>query len=72
MLDLLKHWRMVLTFALLYLSQGICFGIAMDALNDDLSVRSRQARLWPQTEWLKAALILAARAEEIARLERGA
>ncbi|MGE7955566.1 RhtX/FptX family siderophore transporter [Pseudomonas sp. NPDC089530] len=32
MLDLLKHWRMVLTFALLYLSQGICFGIAMDAL----------------------------------------
>ncbi|MDH0303290.1 MULTISPECIES: RhtX/FptX family siderophore transporter [unclassified Pseudomonas] len=32
MLDLLKHWRMVLTFALLYLSQGICFGVAMDAL----------------------------------------
>ncbi|MCB2255150.1 RhtX/FptX family siderophore transporter [Pseudomonas chlororaphis] len=32
MLELLKHWRMVLTFALLYLSQGICFGIAMDAL----------------------------------------
>lgn len=33
--------------------------IAMDALNDDGSVRSRRARLWPQTEWLKAALILA-------------
>lgn len=33
--------------------------IAMDALNDDLTVRSRQARLWPQTERLKAALILA-------------
>ncbi|WP_442113758.1 RhtX/FptX family siderophore transporter [Pseudomonas sp. NUPR-001] len=32
MLELLKHWRMVLTFALLYLSQGMCFGIAMDAL----------------------------------------
>ncbi|WP_242196917.1 MULTISPECIES: RhtX/FptX family siderophore transporter [unclassified Pseudomonas] len=32
MLELLKHWRMVLTFALLYLSQGICFGIAMDAM----------------------------------------
>lgn len=32
MLELLKHWRMALTFALLYLSQGICFGIAMDAL----------------------------------------
>ena len=38
---------------------GTRTGIAMDALNDDLSVRSRQARLWPQTEWLKAALILA-------------
>ncbi|MGE8405798.1 MAG: RhtX/FptX family siderophore transporter [Pseudomonas sp.] len=32
MLELLKHLRMALTFALLYLSQGICFGIAMDAL----------------------------------------
>lgn len=34
-------------------------GVAMDALNDDLSVRSDQARLWPQTERLKAALIMA-------------
>lgn len=34
-------------------------GIAVDALNGDLSIRSRQARLWPQTERLKAALILA-------------
>ncbi len=34
-------------------------GIALDALNDDLTVRSIQARLWPQTERLKAALILA-------------
>lgn len=33
--------------------------IAIDALNDDGTVRSGQARLWPQTEWLKAALILA-------------
>ncbi|WP_339871548.1 AGE family epimerase/isomerase [uncultured Brevundimonas sp.] len=33
--------------------------IAIDALNTDGTVRSRQARLWPQTEWLKAALILA-------------
>lgn len=39
-------------------------GIAMDALNDDLSVRSAQARLWPQTERLKAALILAEAAGE--------
>lgn len=33
--------------------------IAIDALNTDGTVRSRQGRLWPQTEWLKAALILA-------------
>lgn len=32
--------------------------IAIDALNDDGSIRSRRARLWPQTEWLKASLIL--------------
>lgn len=38
-------------------------GVAMDALNDDLSVRSDQARLWPQTERLKAALILAESAD---------
>lgn len=33
--------------------------IAIDAMNDDGSIRSRRARLWPQTEWLKASLILA-------------
>ncbi|QTN19939.1 AGE family epimerase/isomerase [Brevundimonas sp. AJA228-03] len=33
--------------------------VACDSLNDDLSVRSSRARLWPQTEWLKASLILA-------------
>lgn len=33
--------------------------IACDSLNDDLTVRSRRARLWPQTEWLKASLLLA-------------
>ena len=38
-------------------------GVAIDALNDDLTVRSAQARLWPQTERLKAALILAETAE---------
>lgn len=42
-------------------------GVAFDALNDDLSVRSAQARLWPQTERLKAALILAEQAETSAR-----
>jgi mannose/cellobiose epimerase-like protein (N-acyl-D-glucosamine 2-epimerase family) len=35
----------------------------MDALHDDLSVRSGSARLWPQGEWLKAALLLAETAE---------
>lgn len=38
--------------------------IALDALNDDGSVRSSRARLWPQTEWLKASLILAELASE--------
>lgn len=33
--------------------------VAVDALNVDGAVRSARARLWPQTEWLKAALILA-------------
>lgn len=33
--------------------------IAVDAMEDDGSIRSRRARLWPQTEWLKASLILA-------------
>lgn len=32
--------------------------VAIDAMNDDGSIRSRRARLWPQTEWLKASLIL--------------
>ena len=41
--------------------------VALDALNDDMTVRSRRARLWPQTEWLKAALILAESAEDGAR-----
>ncbi|WP_231680990.1 AGE family epimerase/isomerase [Brevundimonas sp. AAP58] len=34
-------------------------GVAVDAMNDDGSIRSHRARLWPQTEWLKASLILA-------------
>ena len=33
-------------------------GVAIDELGDDLEVRSPRARLWPQTERLKAALIL--------------
>jgi mannose/cellobiose epimerase-like protein (N-acyl-D-glucosamine 2-epimerase family) len=33
-------------------------GVAVDALNEDMTVRSGRARLWPQTERLKAALML--------------
>ncbi len=33
--------------------------IVYDELNDDMTIRSHRSRLWPQTEWLKAALILA-------------
>lgn len=38
-------------------------GVAIDELDDTLQPRSSRARLWPQTEWLKAALILAEDAE---------
>ncbi|WAC59861.1 AGE family epimerase/isomerase [Brevundimonas sp. SL130] len=33
--------------------------VAVDAMDQDGAVLSRRARLWPQTEWLKASLILA-------------
>lgn len=42
-------------------------GVAVDELDAALAPRSRQARLWPQTEWLKAALILAEDGEAEAR-----
>ena len=38
-------------------------GVAIDALDDRLRTTSARARLWPQTEWLKAALILSEQAE---------
>jgi mannose-1-phosphate guanylyltransferase/mannose-6-phosphate isomerase len=40
-------------------------GVAIDALWDDLSVRDARARLWPQTEYLKAALWLGEEAEAL-------
>jgi mannose-1-phosphate guanylyltransferase/mannose-6-phosphate isomerase len=45
-------------------------GVTIDELDETLQPRSSRARLWPQTEWLKAALILAeeARGEERSRL----
>lgn len=33
-------------------------GVVVDTLNDDLKQVTDQARLWPQIEWLKAALLL--------------
>lgn len=33
--------------------------VVVDALEEDGSFRSRRARLWPQTEWLKASLLFA-------------
>ena len=33
-------------------------GVAVDALNEDMTIRTNRARLWPQTERLKAALLL--------------
>ncbi|HYC98047.1 AGE family epimerase/isomerase [Brevundimonas sp.] len=45
-------------------------GVAVDQLDDALKVRSDGARLWPQTEWLRAALAMAALAEGAERQER--
>lgn len=45
-------------------------GVAVDQLDDSLKVRSDGARLWPQTEWLRAALAMAALAEGEERAER--
>lgn len=38
-------------------------GVAIDELDETLEPRSSRARLWPQTEWLKAALTLSETAE---------
>ena len=32
-------------------------GVAMNSMTEDFAIRDAGARLWPQTEWLKAALI---------------
>jgi len=38
-------------------------GVAINALWDDFTVRDANARLWPQTEWMKAAVAMARLAE---------
>jgi len=45
-------------------------GVAVDQLDDRLKVRNGAARLWPQAEWLRAALAMAELAEEPERQER--
>lgn len=44
--------------------------VAVDELDVTLAVRSARARLWPQTEWLRAALNMAAHAEGETRDQR--
>ena len=39
---------------------GVCDGVAVDGLLDDFTIRIASARLWPQTERLKAAALAAA------------
>lgn len=45
-------------------------GVAVDQLDDGLKVRSDGARLWPQTEWLRAALAMAELEEGSGREDR--
>lgn len=44
------------------LKHGICptRRVAVMAMHDDFTIRDQNARLWPQTEWLKSSLRLAA------------
>ncbi|KAK0351349.1 hypothetical protein LTR94_025294, partial [Friedmanniomyces endolithicus] len=42
-------------------------GVAMDSMDVDGRILSRRARLWPQTEWLKASLLLAQTEQEAER-----
>ena len=45
-------------------------GVCIDGLHDDLSIASARARLWPQTERIKAAAILAQHATTTADQDR--
>ena len=43
---------------------GIRDGVAINAILDDFSVHDAEARLWPQTERLKAAALMAAMTQD--------
>nr|WP_313427681.1 AGE family epimerase/isomerase [Brevundimonas diminuta] len=58
---LLGHARRLYDFGVKGVSDS---RVALDAINADGRPRGERARLWPQTEWLKAALILAETAED--------
>jgi mannose-1-phosphate guanylyltransferase/mannose-6-phosphate isomerase len=45
-------------------------GVAVNELDDALKVRDGGARLWPQTEWLRAALAMAALSDGVEREDR--
>ena len=45
-------------------THGIAGGVAINALLDDFSIHDGEARLWPQTERLKAAALMAATTHE--------
>jgi mannose/cellobiose epimerase-like protein (N-acyl-D-glucosamine 2-epimerase family) len=45
-------------------------GVAFNSILDDLTPLDRTARLWPQTEWMKAAVTLADAAKDMAERNR--
>jgi len=45
-------------------------GVAIDAMDDTLNIRESRARLWPQTEWLRAALAMAGLSDGAERRQR--
>jgi mannose/cellobiose epimerase-like protein (N-acyl-D-glucosamine 2-epimerase family) len=46
-------------------THGIRDGVAINALLDDFSIHDAEARLWPQTERLKAAALMAATTQDL-------
>lgn len=59
--ELLTYARRLYDFGIKGVSDS---RVALDAINTDGRPRGERARLWPQTEWMKAALILAESARD--------